>query len=248
MKRRFVLFITALTLTLFLFGISVNAEGRTDTGAIADADEAYTDGAPEKPAAGEDVSCVSGAENNEGINDMQQTVGDADTGEKSDTGAPIADEKVGDGIFATLCREIGEYSPVIMSALAAIGSVLLAFCYKRGLLPMLKEALGGMLGAVGRLGERVEESENIARSVTEALEHRLKDAEDSLVKIEALTARLAEVQRDGGEVRTVMEKQVELLLTLFMNSSLPEYKKADIRKMIDEMKPSVREGAAEVEA
>ena len=98
------------------------------------------------------------------------------------------------------------------------------------------------------LGERVEESENIARSVTEALEHRLKDAEDSLVKIEALTARLAEVQRDGGEVRTVMEKQVELLLTLFMNSSLPEYKKADIRKMIDEMKVSVREGAAEVEA
>lgn len=178
------------------------------------------------------------------------TVSDAEDnavdGEKSDTGVEqtsLDEEK--SSPFVLFYEALSEHAPAIMSAFAAIASVILAFCYGKGLLPMLKDALGGMLSAVGSLKTSVSENDGKLKEVSEALARRLEAAEESIGRITELTAALSEIGDGRADVITVMSEQVELLYDVFMQSSLPEYKKERIGERIASMKSRLAAGEAD---
>lgn len=170
----------------------------------------------------------------------------AKTEEMSDSeasGTDDADTGLFGGFFEALYAAVVEHSAEITSAAAALTSIILAFCMKRGLTPMLKEALGGVVGAVGKLRDGVTESEAHAKEICDALTERLSLAEDTIQKLsEALSA--VEASRTGEaeeammreDIMTVMSAQVELLYALFMSAALPEYKKDAVGEMVAEMR------------
>ena len=151
-------------------------------------------------------------------------------------------------LITALFADLKEYSPVIFSALAALGSLLLAFCYRRGLMPILKDAIGGIAGAVSTLGERVAERDKEKAASDRATEDRLAALEEGLCRTGELAARLAEAKRGEESIRAAINAEVELLLELFMQSSLPEYKKEAIERRISAIKSGIGEEAAELEA
>lgn len=174
------------------------------------------------------VLVCAGAESSEDNGDAYT---DAAT-EEVDVSENAKEDNGGQNGFSEIWQTATEYSCEIASVFAAVCSVILAFTMSRGLTPMLKDAIGGMTRAVGKLGDGVSESEKHRNEITDALMKRIDLAEktvDGLAKaVEALEERRAhdaEEEMMREDILTVMSAQVELLYDLFMSASLPKYSK-----------------------
>ena len=158
------------------------------------------------------------------------TDGEADTVEKVN-------------LFSALYDAAIEYSAEILSALAFVGSLIIAFTYKKGLLPLIKGALGALGNLVSSIRESTEAEMEISSGVAEEVKERLLATEkliEGLVnEIIALEARLAskdEAEREAVRARTVVAAQVDMLYEIFMTSSLPQYAKDRVGERIAAMK------------
>ena len=70
-------------------------------------------------------------------------------------------------IFSKVYAEVSEYAAEIFSALTLIGSLVLAFAYKKGLLPLISGALSAISKTLSGVKSRAEEGE---RELDEGLE------------------------------------------------------------------------------
>lgn len=164
-----------------------------------------------------------------------------DTENGSDTEAPATSDAR--GFFEQLYADITDHMAEITSAIAAIASIILAFCMRRGLTPMLKDALSGMAGAVGKLRESVDAGEKNSEKVSNALGERLAAAESTVEKLTATVNAIAErssaekeEQLMREDILTVMSAEVEMLYDIFMSSSLPQYKKDAVGERVAAMR------------
>ncbi len=165
-------------------------------------------------------------------------------------------EPVIGNIFDTVYDIMLENSDKILSALAFAASLALILVYKRGLLPLLKNALTGLGASVSRMREQAEKSsENSAKSISAAAE-KLALAE---ITVNQLTQKLSELEKklvdtetlkeDSEILRTLMTSQIDMLYEVFMSSSLPAYRKDVIGERITMMRKLTSTGenkAAEV--
>lgn len=223
-KNRFIslALILCVLISGMLIAVSAESEAKTETYVSLKEAATYTEEYDTGTVISEE-GVVNGAE--------------AQSDSTSDTGGAIG------GFFEALYEAVTAHAAEIASAAAAVTSIILAFCMRRGLTPMLKEALGGMLGAVGKLRDGVRESESNAKEMSDALTKRLALAEemigklsDALSAMEAGRAVEAEEAMMREDIMTVMSAQVELLYALFMSSALPEYKKDAVGEMVAEMR------------
>ena len=152
-------------------------------------------------------------------------------------------EKTEENPFAAAFSVIEEHADKILSALTLIGSLVLAFTYKRGLLPTLSKALGSIGGSVKSIGESTDKSlaENSV-ALTE-IKGRINDVgtlfENISADVSALNDKLAcyeDEKNNAIAMQEIMRAQVDMLYEIFMTSSLPQYAKDSVGERIAEMK------------
>ena len=104
------------------------------------------------------------------------------------TASAVESEK---NFFTELFFEIKSYATEIFCALTFVGSVILAFAYKKGLLPFVEKALIAITNSVTRINERTEHSEEnterFSNEMREKLEHTEKAISTLEEKIELMT-------------------------------------------------------------
>lgn len=138
---------------------------------------------------------------------------------------------------------ISENADRILSALAFIGSLALAFAYRRGLIPLLRGGLGTLSGAVDSLKENTEAADSKAREILGCAAEKLDSAErlmaeltEKLSSIEKELQLTKEEERRAADLRVIMSTQIDLLHDIFMSSSLPYYRKEEVGERVAEMK------------
>ena len=159
----------------------------------------------------------------------------------------VAEEYVSDAnVFELIYDEILLHSDKILSALAFVASLLLAFTYKKGLLPLLKGALSSLGSSVSTLKEETEKAKSVADEGIKAAISRLESAEalilsltDTLSTVEAELCEARTERAHNADMRTVMRAQVDMLYEIFMSSSLPLYQKEAVGEKISEMKKAL---------
>lgn len=137
----------------------------------------------------------------------------------------------------------------LLSALTLIASLILAFAYKKGLLPFIKSTVSSITksakkleGATNEAIVKTEETVNLlsdrfayCEGSIESLAKSLEDISDKLLKIEK-EGRYAE------QLKNAMLTEVEMLYDIFMNSSLPQYSKDAVGEKISIMKKTISAG------
>ena len=146
-------------------------------------------------------------------------------------------------IFEDIFASVNEFSPEILSMLTFIGSLLLAFAYKRGLLPTIKNGLGIISGTVGELKASTEGFSKHQEAMISELTERLKQAELSLSEfgkaIDEIVKKAEEDENGALErehMKALMSAQIDMLYGIFMTSSLPQYQKDAVSEHIHKMK------------
>lgn len=150
-------------------------------------------------------------------------------------------------IFALIFEKITEYSGEIFCAMTLIGTAILSFAYKKGLLPLIKSSLSAIGGAVGALSENAKAEgaalseqgaklgEALARAegVLGAFNEKLSELEEKLSGIEGM-------KTDQSATKIILRCQIDALSDIFMSSSLPEYKKAALGERLVAMREALK--------
>lgn len=134
----------------------------------------------------------------------------------------------------------------IFALLACISSLIVGFAYKKGLLPLVRNAISTLGSGVASLREHSERAEEVAKgALTEAAE-RLGRAEECFGMIgERLTALEKELESaressvKDNELRLILNSQIDMLYEIFMSSALPTYQKDAVGERIAEMKHAI---------
>lgn len=269
MKRIIYILAIALVMAIALGGVSVSADYGADnltrggTNVTFDAQEAPEDTAENGSTAAEVTDGESIAttptygENTDGAvdtTDGKNTDGAADSNDKSEDGADKTD---GGNPFAAMFEAVKEYATEIFCSLSLACSLVLAYCYKRGLIPLLTGGLNSLSGVVKSVKESTERGEGETRELAKIVSARLTEAENALDIITAsvtdLAARLDELKDDKdekAELKIILGAQVDMLYSIFMTSALPQYQKDEVGARIAEMRhalgltPAPKGGAA----
>ncbi len=154
----------------------------------------------------------------------------AHAAEAAEAGAPS-------GSFTeTLSAFFSENASTLLSVLTLIGSLLVAFFYKTGLLPMLRSglsALGELLGKSRDLTESFtkEASEKFSRieEATRPVLTSLKEGEAALHSLEERLAGLEEAlhksEKERRATAEVLRTETELFYEMLASVNLPEAQK-----------------------
>jgi len=150
---------------------------------------------------------------------------------------------------AELYGLILDNSDKIFSALAFFSSLVLAFLYKKGMIPIINTGLS----AIKKSTDSFENTASDALTKTEETLSFLTDKFASCVNavegisayVDELTARLDGIKEEKNSIevfKTVMLSQIDMLYEIFMNSALPQYSKEALGEKIADMKKSIKVG------
>ena len=172
----------------------------------------------------------------------------ADT--STDTDSDLEEDSVenSENFFALVYDELVIHADKILSALAFIGSLILAFAYKQGLIPVIRTALSNMGTKVGELKDSAEKSMVLTEESINSITEKLSGAEDligalndRLLTLEKELSENEEEKKERRSMITVLIAQVDMLYEIFMSSSLPAYQKDMVGDKINEMKKAISE-------
>ena len=136
----------------------------------------------------------------------------------------------------TLSAFFSENADTLLGVLTLLGSLLVAFFYKTGLLPLLRSglsALGELLGKSRELTESFtkEASDKLSRieEVSAPVLASLKSGEEALValkeRLSGLEAELAKSERERRVTAEVLRTETELFYEMLASVNLPEAQK-----------------------
>ena len=152
-------------------------------------------------------------------------------------------ENAESNVFEELYAAASEFSGEIASALAFLGSLIVAVAYKRGLMPTVKSGIGAIGGAVSQLKDSTESYSKHQDELLAEFTDRLSRAEEILEKFGDAIEEIAEKTEDGkhaaedrANMKALMSAQIDMLYDIFMTSSLPQYQKDAVNQRVKEMK------------
>ncbi len=168
---------------------------------------------------------------------------DTDSLPVTDIEGADTNKEIGGGFFEKLYGATVDYLGEILCALAFAGSMVLAFAYKKGLLPLLSRAVNTLGSTVGRIKEDTESYAKESGSRLRELTEKLSSAEgvitgfgETLSRLEGELSELRGADADKKRYEAILASQVELLYDIFMSSALPEYQKEAVAKRIASMR------------
>ena len=178
----------------------------------------------------------------------------ADVTEKSDTVYENTAPEAEANPFAEMYEYACEHADNIFSVLAFAGSLLLAFFYKKGLMPALSSALGNLRASVKSISDTAERTlvgnESAYADVKSSIALVGEGVDTLCIAIGDLDKRLtaSEEQYDQMEaMKTIISAQVDMLYSIFMSSSLPQYSKDAVGERIAEMRAALAKTGADGE-
>ncbi len=173
---------------------------------------------------------------------------DASDAADEEVGSPDADSG-SENIFAVIYSAILENSDKLLSALAFLGSLVIAFAYKKGLIPIIKGSLSALTSAVVTLKEETASGMESTSKEALAVREKFESAEQLLSslteRLDSLSTELSclsEEKKRSEALRLIMSSQVDMLYEIFMSSALPQYQKDSVGERIGEMKRALAEG------
>jgi len=148
-----------------------------------------------------------------------------------------------ENVFETLFIKVKNHAGEICSALALIASLILAYCYKCGLMPIIQNALSAISNVLSGIEKGADESSRASAEAISALKDRLERAEELIEKlgenmdtlVEDLRVRTLEV-KGSEDTRVILSAQVDMLYDIFMTSALPQYQKDTVGERIAAMR------------
>ncbi len=156
--------------------------------------------------------------------------------------------------FAELYGYACENADKIFSALAFIGSLVLAFFYRKGLMPALSSALGNLRASVKSFGDTAERSlknsENAYATVKDSIDLVGQGLDTLCISVAEIDKRLCLSEEQLNEtkvMKTIMSAQVDMLYNIFMSSALPQYSKDAVGEKISEMRAMLSKTVADNE-
>lgn len=181
----------------------------------------------------------------EEIGALQETVDTAPEAPSTDEGvAESGKEAEGDeNIFAKIYEELSRYGAEILSALTLIGTLIIGFAYKKGLLPLVTRAINAVQGVLAKLKDSSEADAKATHEGLDAVSERLANMEnsvtlfaDTLTALEEKLACESEYITERKRLCAVMSAQVDMLYDIFMASALPQYQKDAVGSRIQSMR------------
>ena len=250
-KKITLVLIIALVLSLAV-GLYSSAEELPETETAAGlSDVSTTDetedtvGTVTETDADEDVSYVEN-----GV-DVSQT--DAEKSPSDDTETDLGGESIPNNeentepsgnyeknLFDEIYAAIELNADKILSALAFVGTLIVGVTYKSGLLPLLRDALTKLKGAIDGVKADGEQTRAETDATLSNISHSLDEIREELDGIKWQYESYDQLVKERNALRTVIEGQVNMLYAIFMTSALPQYQKDEIGEKISEMKEVLR--------
>ena len=163
----------------------------------------------------------------------------ASEGEKINTGKS-------DNVFSDIYSIVSDNSDKIFSILAFTASVVVAFAYRKGLIPILKSALSTITSRTEKLGEFSAESQMKTEESLKFLSEKFVSCQNGVEGIarslDELIERLDTIEgekKESEKLKTIMLSQVDMLYDIFMQSSLPQYSKDAVGEKVTAMKKEI---------
>ena len=163
-------------------------------------------------------------------------------------GTPEASEALEgkNSFFEELLSALGDYSAEILSALAFVGSIIIMLCYKRGLLPIINDALKALKSGIKSVADKSDSFTEHALGVCDSIDERLKSAtllsEEVLKSAELTRSQLSELkstEKSYENLKLILASQIDMLYEVFMSAALPQYLKDNVGEKIGEMKAAL---------
>ena len=165
-------------------------------------------------------------------------------------------EQTEENFFSRIYDEVASYASEILCGLTFIGSLTIAFAYKKGLLPLVEKSLLAIGNAVTGIKESTKENAEASSAFDVNIEKQLSILEELLQslaeKVNSLDKELmeslqneSESRLEAKELRLVVDAQIDMLYDVFMSSALPQYQKDAVGERIAKMKEAIRESATE---
>ena len=163
---------------------------------------------------------------------------------------------VTDNFFSKVYEEVAAYASEILCGLTFIGSLTIAFAYKKGLLPLVEKSLLTIGNAVSGIKESAKENAEASSAFSVNIEKQLSILEELLQslteKVNSLDKELmeslqneSESRLEAKELRLVVDAQIDMLYDVFMSSALPQYQKDAVGERIAKMKEAIADNEAE---
>ena len=153
----------------------------------------------------------------------------------------------------TLADFITENADTLLGVLTLIGSCLIAFLYKTGLLPLVRSgisALGDLLGKSQEMterftketGEQIDRIESYIAPMTATLERGEEVLRAAESKLSALEEALAKSEGDRRKTAEVLRTETELFYELLASVNLPEAQKESMTESYYRLKRVLEAG------
>ncbi len=254
MKRIFMGICTLLiTLTLTLgIGAAASAEDTEIPVEVADAEVEAVGGEAMDTASEPTDGAISESGKNAPNSEDNAPVGGENLPADTDK-APEDDANVDESgdINTNLFEEIYSLAELnadkIFSILAFIGTIVVSVGYKSGLLPLLRDALSKLKGAID--GVKADGESNKAMT-----DQRLTEISSALAlmcgDIEHMKGQCNDTEqliKDRETLRLILQGQIDMLYAIFMSSALPQYQKDEVGERINQMREEVKSYGAGAE-
>ena len=119
--------------------------------------------------------------------------------------------------------------------------------YKSGLIPLLRDALSKLKGAIDSAKEENEKTSLITKEGIDGINTAISDIDKSVKKSADELSRIGwefesykAMQKERESMRIILANQIDMLYAIFMSSSLPQYQKDEIGVKIQEMREELK--------
>ena len=179
----------------------------------------------------------------EAIVDSNATGSEVIEGGESDEAADPITPPAKENLFEEIYEAASSVSSELLAVLAFVGSLIVAFAYKKGLIPAGKRGIVALGNVITQLKDTTDDYNEYQEGVLsdfneriERLEKLLEQFTRSVIEISHNTESIRNTAQERENVKALMSAQVDMLYEIFMTSQLPQYQKDAVNCRINEMK------------
>ena len=161
----------------------------------------------------------------------------------TDTAAEAVSEE---NVFSEIYAVVEANADKIFSAMAFIGTLIVGAMYKSGLLPLLSDALGKLKSTLEGIKTENERHEalNVVKlsGISTSIGNIEKSIENTNAQIERIESELSVYESALAEresMKLILSGQIDMLYSIFMASSLPQFEKEEIGNKISKMREEI---------
>ena len=152
-----------------------------------------------------------------------------------------------DNFFDELYRILTSNADKIFAALAFVGTLIVGFSYKKGLIPLLSGAMTALKGTADSIKangtELTRQTEHGMKALCDNTEEIMKGSialREEITEMRSELSELDDIADQYGTLKLVMLSQIDMLYAIFMSSALPQYQKEEVGSKINKMREELK--------